>query len=166
MWAHHCRYQPSTFSWSHTRLGYVWKSSSSFEPRSVVEYFIDAVCYSYPSNQPPSRWDVHIHKCVTHVHCYRQKLTTLIYSTRRPISCKVCVTLGMCSSILTSAFQVKENYEADVPQGWLARDHDDWVRSNIMIKGLAKVRMAFFWNTYTWLNETAHERNRHSGPLC
>ncbi|KAK5163807.1 uncharacterized protein LTR77_010481 [Saxophila tyrrhenica] len=38
----------------------------------------------------------------------------------------------------TDQYHVKENYESDVPQGWLARDHDDWVQSNQMIKGLAK----------------------------
>lgn len=35
-------------------------------------------------------------------------------------------------------YHVKENYEASHPQGWLARDHDDWVRSNQMIHQLAK----------------------------
>lgn len=38
----------------------------------------------------------------------------------------------------TDQYHVKENYEASVPQGWLARDHDDWVRSNQMIHQLAK----------------------------
>lgn len=35
---------------------------------------------------------------------------------------------------------MKENWESDAPQGWLARDHDDWCTSHQMIKGLAKVR--------------------------
>ncbi|OCL05541.1 Metallo-hydrolase/oxidoreductase [Glonium stellatum] len=35
-------------------------------------------------------------------------------------------------------YHVKENYIDSVPQGWLARNHDDWVRSNQMIKMLAK----------------------------
>ncbi|KAL9088571.1 MAG: hypothetical protein Q9165_006091 [Trypethelium subeluteriae] len=30
-------------------------------------------------------------------------------------------------------YHVHENYEDNHPQGWLARDHDDWVRSNQMI---------------------------------
>ena len=38
----------------------------------------------------------------------------------------------------TDQYHVKENYESDQPQGWLARDHDDWVVSHQMIKGLAK----------------------------
>ena len=37
-------------------------------------------------------------------------------------------------------YHVKANYEDDVPQGWLARDHDDWVASHQKIKALAKVR--------------------------
>lgn len=36
-------------------------------------------------------------------------------------------------------YHVRENYEADAPQGWLARDHDDWCASHQMIKALAKV---------------------------
>lgn len=39
----------------------------------------------------------------------------------------------------TDQYHVHENFEADTPQGWLARDHDDWVRSHQMIKGLQKV---------------------------
>ncbi|KAK8231042.1 hypothetical protein BKA81DRAFT_343419 [Phyllosticta paracitricarpa] len=35
-------------------------------------------------------------------------------------------------------YHVYENFEASHPQGWLARDHDDWVRSHQMIKGLQK----------------------------
>lgn len=35
-------------------------------------------------------------------------------------------------------YHVKENFENDVPQGWLARDHDAWVRSHQMIKGLRR----------------------------
>ena len=42
----------------------------------------------------------------------------------------------------TDQYHVKENFEADVPQGWLARDHDDWVRSHQMIKALQKVSAA------------------------
>ncbi|KAK3673524.1 hypothetical protein LTR78_006428 [Recurvomyces mirabilis] len=38
----------------------------------------------------------------------------------------------------TDQYHVKENFENDVPQGWLARDHDDWCRSHQMIKGLLK----------------------------
>lgn len=38
----------------------------------------------------------------------------------------------------TDQYHVHENYEASHPQGWLARDHDDWVRSNQMIHMLAK----------------------------
>lgn len=39
----------------------------------------------------------------------------------------------------TDQYHVKENFEADMPQGWLARDHDNWVRSHQMIKALQKV---------------------------
>ncbi|KAF2270556.1 Metallo-hydrolase/oxidoreductase [Lojkania enalia] len=35
-------------------------------------------------------------------------------------------------------YHVKENYHDDVPQGWLARDHDAWVKSHQMIKALVK----------------------------
>ena len=35
-------------------------------------------------------------------------------------------------------YHVKENWEEGVPQGWLARDHDDWCRSHQMVKGLAR----------------------------
>ncbi|KAI9694608.1 MAG: hypothetical protein M1822_000224 [Bathelium mastoideum] len=35
-------------------------------------------------------------------------------------------------------YHVHENYDDSHPQGWLARDHDDWVRSNQMIHMLAK----------------------------
>lgn len=35
-------------------------------------------------------------------------------------------------------YHVKENYYDDQPQGWLARDHDDWCRSHAMIKNLQK----------------------------
>lgn len=48
-------------------------------------------------------------------------------------------------------YHVKENFENDVPQGWLARDHDAWVRSHQMIKGLkrrtgAKVVLGHCWD--------------------
>ncbi|KAF2204185.1 Metallo-hydrolase/oxidoreductase [Delitschia confertaspora ATCC 74209] len=35
-------------------------------------------------------------------------------------------------------YHVRENYEDDMPQGWLARDHDGWVRSHEKIKMLVK----------------------------
>lgn len=35
-------------------------------------------------------------------------------------------------------YHVRENYEDSHPQGWLARDHDDWVRSHQMIQMLAR----------------------------
>ncbi|KAF2013242.1 Metallo-hydrolase/oxidoreductase [Aaosphaeria arxii CBS 175.79] len=49
-------------------------------------------------------------------------------------------------------YHVKENFEQDLPQGWLARDHDAWVRSHQMIKGLkrrtgAKVVLGHCWDT-------------------
>ncbi|KAI4646594.1 hypothetical protein J4E93_004815 [Alternaria ventricosa] len=49
-------------------------------------------------------------------------------------------------------YHVKENYADGVPQGWLARDHDAWVRSHQMIKGLqkrtrAKVVLGHCWDT-------------------
>lgn len=39
----------------------------------------------------------------------------------------------------TDQYHVFENYESGVPQGWLARDHDDWVETDQMIKSLQKV---------------------------
>lgn len=38
----------------------------------------------------------------------------------------------------TDQYHVFENYENNTPQGWLARDHDDWVTSHQMIKMLQK----------------------------
>jgi len=38
----------------------------------------------------------------------------------------------------TDMYHVVENYYDSVPQGWLARDHDDWMRSHQMIKALVK----------------------------
>jgi glyoxylase-like metal-dependent hydrolase (beta-lactamase superfamily II) len=38
----------------------------------------------------------------------------------------------------TDMYHVRENYEDNQPQGWLARDHDEWVRSHQMIKTLAR----------------------------
>jgi glyoxylase-like metal-dependent hydrolase (beta-lactamase superfamily II) len=35
-------------------------------------------------------------------------------------------------------YHVKENYEASIPQGWLMRDFDGWMRSNQMVKSLVK----------------------------
>lgn len=35
-------------------------------------------------------------------------------------------------------YHVKENYESSIPQGWLMRDYDTWVRSHQMIKALVK----------------------------
>lgn len=35
-------------------------------------------------------------------------------------------------------YHVKENYESSIPQGWLMRDLDAWIRSNQMIKALVK----------------------------
>jgi glyoxylase-like metal-dependent hydrolase (beta-lactamase superfamily II) len=46
----------------------------------------------------------------------------------------------------TDMYHVSENYEESVPQGWLAREHDDWVRSNQMIHMLQRrtgARMIF-----------------------
>lgn len=41
--------------------------------------------------------------------------------------------------LLTSdMYHVRENWESAVPQGWLARDHDAWVRSHQMIKLLVR----------------------------
>ncbi|KAH7350792.1 beta-lactamase-like protein [Rhexocercosporidium sp. MPI-PUGE-AT-0058] len=38
----------------------------------------------------------------------------------------------------TDQYHVRENFEDSHPQGWLARDHDDWVKSHQMIRMLAK----------------------------
>ncbi|KAF2869280.1 beta-lactamase-like protein [Massariosphaeria phaeospora] len=35
-------------------------------------------------------------------------------------------------------YHVKENFQDDLPQGWLARDHEGWMRSHQMIKGLKR----------------------------
>ena len=39
----------------------------------------------------------------------------------------------------TDQYHVQANYEQDVPQGWLARDHDDWVRTHQMVKSIVKM---------------------------
>ncbi|KAF2636084.1 Metallo-hydrolase/oxidoreductase [Massarina eburnea CBS 473.64] len=49
-------------------------------------------------------------------------------------------------------YHVKENYVDDVPQGWLARDHEAWIKSHQKIKGLAKrtnakVVLGHCWDT-------------------
>ncbi|KAF2187731.1 Metallo-hydrolase/oxidoreductase [Zopfia rhizophila CBS 207.26] len=49
-------------------------------------------------------------------------------------------------------YHVKENFDDDVPQGWLARDHDSWVRSHQMIKMLkrrtgARLVLGHCWDT-------------------
>jgi hypothetical protein len=69
----------------------------------------------------------------------------------------------------TSQYHVKENWESDAPQGWLARDHDDWCTSHQMIKGLAKVRpthrLSFRRPSITWklhANTLPSERTRMS----
>jgi glyoxylase-like metal-dependent hydrolase (beta-lactamase superfamily II) len=57
------------------------------------------------------------------------------------------------SWIFTSdMYHVRENFEDNVPQGWLARDHDGWVRSHQMIKLLkkrtnAKIVFGHCWDT-------------------
>lgn len=38
----------------------------------------------------------------------------------------------------TDMYLVKENYEANLPLGWLARDHHAWFESHQMIKHLAR----------------------------
>ncbi|KAF2089822.1 Metallo-hydrolase/oxidoreductase [Saccharata proteae CBS 121410] len=38
----------------------------------------------------------------------------------------------------TDQYHVYENFEASHPQGWLARDHDDWCRSHQMIRMLQR----------------------------
>lgn len=38
----------------------------------------------------------------------------------------------------TDQYHVRQNYEDEVPQGWLARDHDDWVRTHQMVKSIVK----------------------------
>ena len=68
-----------------------------------------------------------------------------------------------------SQYHVKENWESDAPQGWLARDHDDWCTSHQMIKGLAKVSRCRFPFDPPSLKLTmvlANKRKRRTWPLC
>jgi glyoxylase-like metal-dependent hydrolase (beta-lactamase superfamily II) len=49
-------------------------------------------------------------------------------------------------------YHVRENFEDDVPQGWLARDHEAWIRTHQMVKGLkrrtgGKVVLGHCWDT-------------------
>jgi glyoxylase-like metal-dependent hydrolase (beta-lactamase superfamily II) len=49
-------------------------------------------------------------------------------------------------------YHVKENFQDDVPQGWLARDHNAWCESHQRIKALkrrtnAKVVLGHCWDT-------------------
>jgi glyoxylase-like metal-dependent hydrolase (beta-lactamase superfamily II) len=39
----------------------------------------------------------------------------------------------------TDQFHVKENHEMRLPQGWLAREHNDWVRSLHMVDRLQRL---------------------------
>jgi hypothetical protein len=38
----------------------------------------------------------------------------------------------------TDQYHVHQNYEDDVPQGWLARNHDDWIRTHQTVKSIVK----------------------------
>lgn len=57
-----------------------------------------------------------------------------------PGLCILQVNLAQSGTWLFTSdmYHVRENWESSVPQGWLARDHDAWVRSHQMIKMLAK----------------------------
>lgn len=39
----------------------------------------------------------------------------------------------------TDQYHVKENHMDKVPQGWLAREHNDWVRSSAMVDRLQRL---------------------------
>lgn len=54
------------------------------------------------------------------------------------LECLISRTISTRVLTNNSRYHVKENYIDDVPQGWLARDHDAWVRSHQMVKALAK----------------------------
>lgn len=69
----------------------------------------------------------------------------------------------------TDQYHVYENWESGIPQGWLARDHDDWVESDQMIKALQKVRVPPYLNLVTHIflayrqnekGESGKKRNR------
>ena len=38
----------------------------------------------------------------------------------------------------TDQYHIEDNYKLDAPQGWLARDHGDWHRSNQKLKMMIK----------------------------
>jgi hypothetical protein len=67
---------------------------------------------------------------------------TFIFTTESVIPISHSKIPLMLTLETTSQYHVKENYESDAPQGWLARDHDDWCTSHQMIKGLAKVSLS------------------------
>lgn len=61
----------------------------------------------------------------------------------------------------TDMYHVHENYYQSVPQGWLARDHDDWVRSNQkihMLEKRTKAKMVFghCWETLQKYKTSPH----------
>ena len=95
---------------------------------------------------------------------------TFIFTTESVL----CRPRPKVSLVLTlanlSQYHVKENWESDAPQGWLARDHDDWCTSHQMIKGLAKVRMRsrlrFGHECLILTMFPAHERECCTRPLC
>lgn len=65
----------------------------------------------------------------------------------------------------TDQYHVYENWESGIPQGWLARDHDDWVESDQMIKALQKVRVppyliSFFTQFFLHTAKTKKGRER------
>ena len=39
----------------------------------------------------------------------------------------------------TDQYHVRESHNANQPQGWLARDHNAWVKSHAMIKRLERL---------------------------
>jgi hypothetical protein len=61
----------------------------------------------------------------------------------------------------TDQYHVKENYEDAHPQGWLARDHTAWCRSNGMIKNLQNLygaTLIFGHDMETYLSVTKEKK--------
>lgn len=58
-----------------------------------------------------------------------------------PGLCLLQINLARDGTFLftTDQYHVRENYEDAKPQGWLARDHNAWVRSHQMVRNLVEL---------------------------
>lgn len=70
-----------------------------------------------------------------------QGITLHLAPGHTPGLCIMQVNLEKDGTIIctTDQFHVRENHLDKVPQGWLAREHNDWVRSTSMVDRLQRM---------------------------